>query len=573
MRVRIFAGVILFFFIILTLGLSYTQILKHDSYKELSEKNSVRVVPLRSPRGKIYDRRGRLLVSSRIAFDVEIVYQEINDLEKVIETLGIILEAEKGALSKKIYRSREMPFAPVKIVEDIKKEKAIQIEELRPDLAGVIITTRPLRNYIYKNIFSHAIGYLGKINEKELRKFKPYGYRMQDFVGKDGIEKAFNDYLRGVDGGLQVEVDSRGRQLKVLAVKEPRPGRDLHLSIDKDLQEFCHSLLEARRGAIITLEPSTGKVSALVSRPDFDSNVFVSADNSEKIRKLLNDSRAFPMLNRAISGTYQPGSVFKVAVAAGALDSGRFNDEKTFPCSGSFRLGNRIFHCWKEKGHGTRNITSAIKESCNVFFYQLGLLLGADEISQYAFKLGLGRPTGIGLPGEVKGLVPSPRWKKNKLKTPWFKGETANYAIGQGYLLVTPIQILRLVAAIANDGKLVKPFIVEKIEDVRLRHPEARDIGMKDTALEAVKEGMRMVVNEPGGTGLYARSKEVIIAGKTGTAQNPGEKPHAWFAGFAPFKDPRICVVIFIEQGGKGGLEPARFAKKIIEKAKELELL
>ncbi|MEE9500318.1 MAG: penicillin-binding protein 2 [Candidatus Omnitrophota bacterium] len=573
MRTRIFANVILFFFLVLIFGLSYTQVLKHASYKELSENNRIRVVSLASPRGKIYDRSGNLLVSNRISFDVEVIYQEINDVERVINSLGDILAMDKDFLSEKIGRSQEMPFVPVKIVEDIKKEKAIQIEEVRLDLPGVIITTRPLRNYIYKNMLSHAIGHLGKINEAELRKFKTYGYHMQDFVGKDGIERTFNDYLRGVDGGLQIEVDSKGRQLKLLAVKEPRPGRDLYLSIDKELQELCHSLLAARYGAIVAMEPSTGAILALVSHSDFDPNIFVSPNNFKEIRNLLNDSRTFPMLNRAISGTYQAGSVFKIVLATAALDSGRFNDKKTFSCNGSFPVGNRLFHCWREKGHGTSDITEAIKKSCNVFFYQLGLFLGADELSRYAFKLGLGRPTGIDLPGEVSGLVPTPRWKKSKFKTPWFKGETANYAIGQGYLLVTPIQILRLVGTIANKGKLVTPFIVERIEDVRLRHAQSQDIRLKDKALETVKEGLRMVVNEPGGTGLYARSKEVIIAGKTGTAQNPEEKPHAWFVGFAPFENPRICIVIFIEHGGKGGLEPARFGKKIIEKAKELELL
>ncbi len=573
MRTRIFANVILFFFLVLIFGLSYTQVLKHASYKELSENNRIRVVSLASPRGKIYDRSGNLLVSNRISFDVEVIYQEINDVERVINSLGDILAMDKDFLSEKIGRSQEMPFVPVKIVEDIKKEKAIQIEEVRLDLPGVIITTRPLRNYIYKNMLSHAIGHLGKINEAELRKFKTYGYHMQDFVGKDGIERTFNDYLRGVDGGLQIEVDSKGRQLKLLAVKEPRPGRDLYLSIDKELQELCHSLLAARYGAIVAMEPSTGAILALVSHSDFDPNIFVSPNNFKEIRNLLNDSRTFPMLNRAISGTYQAGSVFKIVLATAALDSGRFNDKKTFSCNGSFPVGNRLFHCWREKGHGTSDITEAIKKSCNVFFYQLGLFLGADELSRYAFKLGLGRPTGIDLPGEVSGLVPTPRWKKSKFKTPWFKGETANYAIGQGYLLVTPVQILRLVGTIANKGKLVTPFIVERIEDVRLRHAQSQDIRLKDKALETVKEGLRMVVNEPGGTGLYARSKEVIIAGKTGTAQNPEEKPHAWFVGFAPFENPRICIVIFIEHGGKGGLEPARFGKKIIEKAKELELL
>lgn len=578
MRARIFRAIVLFFFLVLTLGLSYTQILKYTSYKELSENNRIRVVPLPSARGKIYDRKGRLLVGSRISFDVEVVFQEIDNAERVIDLLGDILEMDKKLLSERVDRSREIPFIPVKIAEGIKKEKAIQIEEVGLDLPGVIMTARPLRNYIYKDTLSHAIGYLGEISKTELRKFRTYGYHIQDFVGKDGIERTFNDYLRGVDGGLQTEIDSRGRQLKVLAVKEPRPGKDLHLSIDIELQKFCRSLLAAKAGAILAMEPSTGAIRALVSEPGFDPGVFVSPNNFKKVQNLLNDSRGFPMLNRAISGTYQPGSVFKIVVALAALDSGRFDGKKTFFCKGTFPLGNRPFRCWREKGHGTMNIESAIKQSCNVFFYQLGLLLGADEIAKYALKLGFGRCAGIDLPGEVSGLVPTVRWKRNKFKTTWFKGETANYAIGQGYLLVTPIQVLRLVGAIANKGKLVNPFLIERIEDLPPRQcigvgVKSWDIGIKEKALTTVKEGLRMVVDEPGGTGFYARSKEVVIAGKTGTAQNPEGKPHAWFAGFAPFENPGICIVIFIEHGGKGGLEPARFARKIIEKAKELKLL
>ncbi len=573
MRIKVFGAIILSFFVVLALGLSYTQVLKHASYAELSEKNRIRVLALAAPRGKIYDRSGDLLVNNRISFDVEVIFQELTDKKKVVELLSGILGKSKEALSKRIDEACKMPFIPVKIAEDVKKDKAIQIEEARLDLPGVIVTTRPLRHYIYKEKLSHAVGYLGKISEAELRKYKTYGYRMRDFVGKDGLERAFNDYLRGIDGGLQMEVDSRGRQLRILAIKEPHPGRDIYLSIDMELQEFCHSLLADKEGAIIVMDASTGAVLALISHPDFDPNIFVSSNNFKKITTLFNNSRTFPMLDRAISGTYPLGSVFKIVVAVAALDSAVFDGRETFSCNGSFQVGNRRFRCWKEKGHGAQNITEAIKASCNVFFYQLALTTGADNISKYAFKFGLGRMTGIDLPGEMSGFVPTPSWKRRKLKAPWFKGETANYAIGQGYLLVTPMQVTRLISVIANGGKLVKPFVVERIEDIKLRHAEPLDIGLNDSALETVKKGLYEVVNAPHGTGLYARSKKVIIAGKTGTAQNPQGVSHAWFAGFAPFEKPRLSVVVFIEHGGKGGLEPAIFARKIMEKAKTLELL
>jgi len=573
MRVKVFTVIILFFFPVLILGLFYTQIAKHDFYRELSEKNRIRVLALEAPRGKIYDSSGNLLVSSRISFDVEVIFQELIDEEKAVYLLGKTLGVKKEELSKKIKKASERPFVPVKIIKDIEKNKAIAVEEIIRDLPGVIVTTRPLRNYLYGKSFSHVTGYLGKISEEQLNKYKIYGYRMQDFVGKDGVERTYNDYLHGINGGLQTEVDSKGRQVELLAIKEPQPGKDLYLTINLELQKFCDSILEDKKGAIVAMEPSTGAVLALVSHPDFNPNAFVKPNNYKEVIGFLNNSKMFPMLNRAISGTYPSGSVFKIVIAAAALDSGKFNPQKTFICNGQYPVGNRLFHCWNEKGHKSLNIKEAIKYSCNVFFYQLGLFIGPDVIAQYAFKLGFGNLTGIDLPGESKGLVPSPSWKRKMLREAWYRGETANYAIGQGYLLVTPIQVCRLVSAIANGGKLVHPFVVEKIEKINLHHAKAENLNINKKTIKLIKESLKNVVNGPRGTGLYARSKKVTISGKTGTAQNPHGKSHAWFVGFAPFEDPKISVVVFLEQGGKGGLKPARFSKKIIEKAYELNLL
>ena len=583
MRNRIFSGIIFFLFFIIASGLFYTQIIKHDMYKSLSEKNRIRVLPFEAPRGKIFDKNEILLVTNRISFDVEVVYQEIKDKEKVIKALGEILDIDRSILSKRIEKTRKMPFVPVVIAQDVGKSKAIQVEEAKLDLAGVVVSVKPLREYIYKDKFSHVVGYLGKISESELKRYKTYGYHMRDFVGKDGVERSYNDYLRGVDGGLQVEVDSRGRQLRLIALKEASPGRDIYLSLDLALQGFCDSVMEDKKGAILAMDPSTGAILALVSKPGFDPNVFVKPDNFKEVTALLNDSNSSPLMNRAISGAYPPGSVFKIVTATAALDTRKFDKEKTFLCEGTIRVGNRVFHCWKEEGHGTQCIKDAMRHSCNVFFYQLGLLAGVDLISKYAFKFGLGRPTGIDLPGEASGFVPTVSWKKKTFKEPWFRGETANYAIGQGYLLVTPLQIARVLCAVANGGKLVTPFIVEKIEDAsfesgetgfaKIHKPEAEDIGISEETLKVIKEALKEVVNSERGTGLYARSDKVVISGKTGTAQNPQGASHAWFAGFAPFDEPKICVVVLLEHGGKGGLESARFARKIIEEAIKLKLL
>ncbi len=573
MRVRIFKAAILFTFLLIIAGLFYTQILNGRLYRTLSENNRIRVLPLEAPRGNMYDRKGRLVVGNRLSFDVRVIFREMKDTKYAAGLISNITGIEEETLFRRIKAAAKTPFAPIKIAEDVEKDKAIRIEEAGRDLPGVIVTTRPLRNYIYRDAFSHVTGYLGKISGDKLKKYRTYGYHMQDFVGKDGLERTFNDYLRGTGGGLQVEVDSRGRQLRRLAVKEAERGKDIYLNIDLELQQFCDSLLAGKKGAIVAMNPTSGAVLALLSRPAFDPGVFIMPGNSEKVKAILNNSSAFPLLNRAISATYPPASVFKIVVASAALDSGKFSEKNTFSCDGSFRVGGRAFKCWKEEGHGPQDITEAIKNSCNVFFYQLALLAGVNDISKYAFKFGFGRATGIDLPGEASGLVPTVAWKKRKLKMPWFKGETANYAIGQGYLLVTPIQIARMTSAVANGGKLVRPAVCERIEDINFRRREAQDVGLEIETLQTLKKGLRDVVNEPRGTGLYARSKKIIISGKTGTAQNPRGQSHAWFTGFAPFENPKICVVVFIEHGGKGGLQPARFARKIIEKAKELELL
>ncbi|MBN1353336.1 MAG: penicillin-binding protein 2 [Candidatus Omnitrophica bacterium] len=574
MRERVFTGIILVLFIAITGGLFYTQIARYGLYSKLSEKNRIRVIPLEAPRGKMYDRNGRLLVSNRIAFDVAVVPNEISNKTKLIDGLSDILGTEKEDMARKISAARAgNPFLPATVAEDIEKDKAIKIEEVRMEFPGVIVTTRPIRNYIYKEAISHVTGYLGKISEAELARYKTYGYRMVDFVGKDGLERAYNDYLRGVDGGIQTEVDSRGRQLRFLAVKEPERGKDLHLTLDAELQKFCSELFKEETGALAVMDSETGGILALVSSPGFDPNIFISPRNSRQVRKLLSDKKYFPMIDRAIASAYPAGSVFKIVVALGGLDSGVFGKDDTFNCSGSHWVGNRVFHCWKDEGHGTLNMRGGLKNSCNIFFYQLGISVGPDAISKYAFKLGLGRPTGIDLPGEVSGFVPTPAWKKKSLRQAWFIGETANLSIGQGYLLVTPLQILQLVNIMATEGKITQPFLVDKIGEVRLHHTKIQDLRLNPEAVEIVREGMRDVVNAPHGTGFYARPKEVIVAGKTGTAQNPNGISHAWFTGFAPFDHPKISVVVFVEHGGKGGLKPARFAKKIVEEAKRLELL
>jgi penicillin-binding protein 2 len=460
------------------------------------------------------------------------------------------------------------------IIEDIERAGAITIEQYVNEYPGLMITTEAKRNYLYGPGCSAITGYIGKISEEELASFKTYGYRMTDLIGRSGLEKQYDAYLRGSYGGMQVEVDSFGRQRDVLDVIEPEKGKDIYLTVDLELQKHCDAVMADRKGCIIAMNPNTGEILALVSKPGYDPNIFLSPKSGKEIVRILNEkSRAYPLLNRAISCAYPPGSVFKLVVASAALESGRFTKTNTLSCSGQFNLSGALFRCWKEEGHGVQNIYEGIKNSCNVFFYQLGLKAGVDNIFSFAKRFGFGSLTNIDLPAEKKGTVPNPQWKRITMREQWYAGDTVNYAIGQGYLLVTPIQVARMISSFANGGYLVRPYLVEKLENVKASHRSIEKIGISDVTIDTVREGIRRVVNDPTGTGMKARLADIVVAGKTGTAQNPLGKSHGWFAGFAPFDNAKISVVVFVEFGGKGGLEASIMARKVIEKAKEIGLI
>jgi Cell division protein FtsI/penicillin-binding protein 2 len=412
MKEKSLAGPIRLLFIMLALALVYTQVVRCGYYSRLSKDNAIRIIPIEGPRGAIFDRKGVLIVSDRISFNVALVYQELKNREKLIRllvnTLGIERKDVEGAIEKAAGR----PYAPVTIADDVDRDKAFILEEESFDVRGLVIQTRSVRDYLYKNTAAHLLGYLSEISEAELEFGKKYGYRAKDLVGRDGIEKYYDSYLSGVDGGIQIQVDNRGRLVRTLGMKEPVNGKDLRLTIDIDLQSACDKALEDKRGAIIIMDPNTGEVLALASSPGFDPNVFVRPEGSSERVRLIKDKKLFPLLDRAISGIYQPGSVFKIVVAMTALDMGRISRKTRFNCAGSFTLGTGKFACWKEGGHGSQNVVDALMNSCNVFFYNAGRVLGIDNIEAGAKRFGFGRATGIDLPNEVKGVVPGRSWKR-----------------------------------------------------------------------------------------------------------------------------------------------------------------
>jgi len=574
MRLKIFFVTIILCFILLLYGLFYTQIVKGSYYQERSEDNRIVGVPLEAPRGKMFDRNGKTLVDNRISFDVAVVYKDAKNFAKLATFLSDILKVDCTHLMSALERAKERPFTPTVILEDIGKTNAIILEQKKIDYPGLMISTRPRRDYIYGEVASAFTGYLGMISEDELTRFRRYGYTIKDLIGRSGLEKKYDHYLRGVQGGMQLETDSLGRQKKMLYAKEPEVGKSLYLTIDIDLQSYCDEAMGKRKGSIIVMNPQNGEILAFISKPAFDPNIFVMPDKLKNVRDILKYIQGdYPPLNRGVSCAYPPGSIFKVVVGVAALETGRFSRDATLGCSGTFSLGKSVFRCWREKGHGAQVIVDAIKHSCNVFFYQLGLRAGVNDIFLYADKFGFGNPTGIDLPGEIRGLLPSIRWKRANKKEAWYPGDTVNYSIGQGFLLVTPIQVVRMMAAVANGGYLVAPYIVDKIDIVDIANPKLEKIEVSEEVLETIKNGLVKVVNDPRGTGMKARLKDVIIAGKTGTAQNPADKAHGWFSGFAPSENPKVCLVVFVEFGGKGGVEASKIAQGVFAKSRELGLL
>jgi len=572
MRIKVISVILSAFFAILIISLAYTQILKNKKYTDLSKNNRVRLIPQEGQRGRILDRNGVLLVGNRPCFNVVVIPQELQNSVKTLSRLADILGIAPKEVFKKVEKNYTAPFAPILIKEDAEKQKAMVVEEENLNLPGIMVRVAPKREYKFNEVGSHIFGYLGEIDRDQLDRLKDYGYQIKDLIGKSGLDKNYDTYLRGDEGGMQLEVNNRGYFVRALGKKEAAIGKDLFLTIDIRLQQFIENLLAGKNGACVAINPDTGEILALVSKPDFDPSVFIGRENDEKRAAFLNDAN-HPMLNRAISGLYPPGSVFKPVIATAGLEKKRITAQSTFFCGGKYMLGSAVFACWNEDGHGYQDVTTGLKNSCNVFFYQLGRAVGADDIYNFALKFGYGAPAGIDLPEESAGLVPNKMWKRLIRKEAWFEGDTLNFSIGQGYLLVTPLQVLRMMAAISNGGILVQPYIVKKIDTVEASGGKSRDLGISKKTLDIVKVGLRRVVEDETGTGKRARVEGLSVSGKTGTAQNPNGLSHAWFAGYAPTDKPKIALVVFIEHGGKGGLEAAESAGKIFAEAKRIGLL
>jgi len=548
MRLKIIRIVIFCLLLLLILELFYVQVIRGSHFYELSMNNRIRVVPLEGWRGKITDRNGTVLADNKQSFQVTVTPQEIQDLDGLFGFLSKVLGESKDSLLKEYYRKKFTPFAPVVIVENIDEETAIKIEENKFRFPSLVVQESFKRYYPYHRAGAHVLGYVGKITQDRAEKLKDYGYSPPSSVGYSGVEEYYDSLLKGNSGGIQVEVNSRGQQVRLLSLKEPTKGLDIQLTVDAEIQQIAHDVLDNHTGAIILMDLHNGEILGLVSSPSYDPNFFIEQKYTEQLRGILSHPRS-PLLNRAIKGQYPPGSVFKVLMALGALDSGKITQYTTFNCPGYFVYGGITFG--DTCRYGDQNLIESITHSCNVYFYHTGLLMGADLIHKYAKLFALGKLTSVDLPYEEEGFIPSRRTYLTQRKK-WYPGNTINMSIGQGDVLTTPLQMVKMMATVANNGKEVQPHLIKRIGDqLVITYDFVNEVRIDPKIFEMVKKGLRLAVEDASGTAHTLNMHELYVAGKTGTAQSaPNKEHHAWFVGYARGEIRSFAFAVFLEYGG-----------------------
>jgi penicillin-binding protein 2 len=551
------------------------QVFQGGQYRLLSTQNRVRMIAIPSPRGRVLDRNGRVISESRPGY--ALVLFGTGNWRSAVRSAARLLGLDSLAAESTVRQQRAAyPRDPVKLLRDLSPLQVAVIEEHAEELPGLRIEYEALRHSNCGLHGSHLLGYVSEIGRRELEKRGEQGYRFGDMIGKSGLERQYESLLRGSDGCEYLEVDAHGRVqggIPQMPELPPVPGVDIQLTVDWRLQDTLEGLFEPNlTGAAVALEPGTGRILALVSRPNFDPNLFAGGVSAAEWDRLSKDPR-FPLWDRAIRSLYPPGSTFKLVTALAALSESLITPESRMrqACHGGIRIGNRYFKCWKGGGHGSLDLGQAIVQSCDVYFYQLGMMLGVDRLNKWADVLGLARPTGVDLPQEVKGLVPNTEWYEKRLgRGAVTAGIPANLAIGQGEVLATPLQMASLFAAVGKRGLAAKPHLVLLAVDARGKQMAAEQLDtfrlpIRREYLEAAVAALAAVVNQPGGTGGAARVEGVAVAGKTGTAQNPHGNDHSWFVGFAPAHDPVIAVAAIVENAGHGSAVAAPIVGKTIK--------
>jgi penicillin-binding protein 2 len=564
---------------VLTVRLWNLQVREGAYYQDLAVNNRTRSVLVEPARGQIYDRNGVLLASNAPSFNLYVTLEDVKNREALIQGLVGLLGLDETRLRKKL-AERGSKLIPRKLKGGLTLREAALVESHRLDFPGVMIQPESQRSYRLGSSAAHVIGYVGEISADQLDKTDDETLHQGSIVGQYGIEKTYDASLRGSSGQKTIEVDATGHEKRMVATQRAEPGDDIYLTIDIRLQQLAENLLGEETGAIVAVDPTTGEILALASHPAFDPNM-LSRELAPRQWDEMIKNEGRPLTNRATQGQYPPGSTFKIVMAAAALETRTVTQDTKIRCTGGYQFGKRLFKDWKAGGHGQMDIKQAIIHSCDVFFYTVGQRMGIDTIASYASQFGLGRETGLELPSERVGIVPSTAWKERVRHEPWWPGETISASIGQGYVTVTPLQMALLTGIVANDGVAVRPRLVRGISERKtgiyheLPSVEMGKVKVKPESLLLIQEAMRGVVTY--GTATRAKSSLVTIAGKTGTAQTVSLRPgpekdipkklrdHAWFVSYAPVESPSIAIAILVEHMGHGGTAAAPLAKEMIE--------
>ncbi|MFN8589336.1 MAG: penicillin-binding protein 2 [Candidatus Eisenbacteria bacterium] len=573
------AGVALGGFLLVLLGLLRLQVGQHDELQRLAEQNRIRLDVLRAPRGAIRDRYGRLLADNQPSFDIvfrPLPAESLSRSRAVVHTdwlerVASLVQDDTTIVKRRVQEANRTGQTAV-LRRNAPYSVMSAVEEMRADVPGVDVQVAPIRRYPEGSLGAQLLGYAGEINDVELAKRAESGYRMGDLIGKTGVERKYEDMLRGQDGAEFVVVNAMGKRVSTLSEGPPRPpipGHDVTLTVDLDVQRALEEgMAGIERGAAVAMDPRDGAILALVSKPTFDPNEFSRGISFARWRELTAGG-GNPLLNRAIQSAYPPGSTFKIVTMLAGLQNGlvQASTHLGVACSGGYFFGGRRFGCWDKRGHGSVDLITALQFSCDVYFYQLGLRLGLDRLQSIARAVGLGERTGVDLPAETRGLVPTKEWYDKRFKGSMPKGALLNLGIGQGELLVSPLQLALMTSVVANGGRPVRPHVVMKVQGVpefRVEKPTEPGLQADPVIWSTVHDAMKRVVDA--GTATVARLPGIGVGGKTGTAQNPHGNDHALFVCYAPTDAPRIAIAIVAENSGHGGSVCAPIAARVLRR-------
>lgn len=580
-RIKIMIGIIIGIFLFLVMRLAWMQVLQGAQYKKIAEDNRIRQISIAAPRGSLYDRTGELLVGNRPSFAISIIPIEYTNADNATPVLAAITGVSAAEIKRMLDGAGEFPLTPIRVKRDANAQMVAKVEERKGSMPGVIIETMPVRHYVYKELAAQVFGFVGSISEEEYAKLKPKGYNPNDLIGKDGLEREWESTLRGVDGGLQIEVNAMGEEVDTVGNKAAVPGQGIVLTLDANLQKVAETALSeqiaaakkmgepAKGGSVLVLNVKTGALLVMASNPSFDPNVFAGGISSREWDKLMNNPNN-PLANKNIQNAYPPGSVFKIVTMAAALDRGDTNLTEIFDDRGVYNFGGWEFYGWEPKGLGKLDIMGALTWSSDPVFYELGRRMGVDNLASYALTFGYGKLTGISLPGETSGVVPTEEWKKATYGEAWYGGESIIAAIGQGYYLSTPLQQALSLMAVANGGIVYRPILADKVlgQDGLVKKdfpPEIlRTIYLRPEIWDAIRKGLAGVTAEGTAASVF-RGYTINVAGKTGSSETGKGTTHSWFACYAPAENPEIVVTALVEEGGDGSVSAAPVVRKVLE--------